>query len=338
MKSVVLKDNKLIIEEKHEYGKVKVDEVVIEVNYCCVSNIDANIFNNKKGYEVNQPIVLGQEFSGTIVKKGRNVKNFRVKDKVCVDPNFYCGCCSSCKSDFKNYCDNIETYGITKDGGFQQYCIVNQKNIYKLSNKTSCKHGALADSLGRCLNSINMCDVKPGSKVVILGANYSGLLMVQLAKLKGATKIAVIEESESKRELAKKVGADLIIDLDNIESKLLKAKFDYVDIIIECNATKESINKAIDICDIRGTILFNEITDSHETIEINLFNLFKKNISIKFGSLVHHNHQIALDLIDTGRVDVTSMLYKIVPLHELNGILKNEKDRLRGKILVNPQK
>ena len=60
-----------------------------------------------------------------------------------------------------------------------------------------------------CLHGIDMCGIRPGSQAVVIGGGMIGLLMLQLAKLEGAAKVALLEPVEEKRLVAAKLGADV---------------------------------------------------------------------------------------------------------------------------------
>ena len=81
-------------------------------------------------------------------------------------------------------------YGTTVNGGFAEYCSVDMQQVYKLGDHTSFEQGAMTEPVACCLHGIDMCNIKPGSTVVVIGGGMIGLLMIQLAKNAGATKVS----------------------------------------------------------------------------------------------------------------------------------------------------
>lgn len=64
------------------------------------------------------PIVIGHEFSGTVLEIGSNVKSDLKKgDKVCVQPTVACFECGACKDGFINCCDSAGFIGLSGGGG-----------------------------------------------------------------------------------------------------------------------------------------------------------------------------------------------------------------------------
>ena len=75
------------------------DEVLVKVEACGVCGTDVHIYHGDKGSaEVHPPVILGHEFSGTVVKTGKDVMNLPLGAHVTVDPNIYCGECRYCRT------------------------------------------------------------------------------------------------------------------------------------------------------------------------------------------------------------------------------------------------
>ncbi len=338
MKSAVFYGkNDLRLEEK-EVDELKSNEVLINVKYCGVCGTDIHIYHGSEGSaEVNGPTVLGHEYSGVITQVGSDVSNFKVGDRVCIDPNCYCGGCNSCRKGLTHYCENMVIYGITVDGGFKEYCCVNEKAVYKLGDNTSFEEGAMVEPLGCCVHGIDMCNIKHGDNVAVIGAGMIGLIMLQLALNAGAAKVVMIEPVEAKCKIATKIGACLCIDPinTNVKEELEKNNIK-VNKVIECVGKTQTIELAIDICDNKGLVMMFGLTSPDATINVKPFEIFKKELILTSSFINPYTQQRALDLIDSKVIDVSSMVYDIISLKELESILKD--GRPLGKYLVNPSK
>ena len=84
-------------------------------------------------------------------------------------------------------------YGTTVNGGFAEYCVVNESQVYKLGTNTTFEQGAMTEPVACCLHGIDLCSIRPGHQVVVIGGGMIGLLMLQLARLAGAAKVALLE-------------------------------------------------------------------------------------------------------------------------------------------------
>lgn len=341
MKSSVFYSRHNIKIEDRDIPNCGDNDVLIKVMACGICGTDVHIFEGDKGSaDVTRPTVLGHEYAGLVASVGKNVKGFKAGDRVCVDPNWYCGNCTPCKDGVVHYCENMLSYGVTLDGGFQEYSAVNERQVYILGENTSYEQGAMVEPLGCCLHGIDMCEINAGDKVVIIGGGMIGLLMMQLARLKGASKVALVEPTLSKREVALKMGADICIDpiKQDVKTTLDNAGFNRVNTVIECVGLPATISQAIDIAGYKSVVMMFGLTKPDETVDIKPFELFKKEIVLKASFINPCTQQRALDLIDSGKVDVSSMIYNVCGLLELETILKDSKLRSNGKYLINPTK
>jgi D-arabinose 1-dehydrogenase-like Zn-dependent alcohol dehydrogenase len=111
---------------------IKDNEVLLKVEACGVCGTDLNIYD-VKGFSYGIPgQVLGHEIVGTIVKTGANVKMFKIGNRVCVDPNVFCGKCHYCHNNQTEQCDNMNCIGIHINGGYEQYVAIPDTQLYLL--------------------------------------------------------------------------------------------------------------------------------------------------------------------------------------------------------------
>lgn len=339
MKSAVFyKKHDLRIEENPK-PVVGESDVLIQIKACGVCGTDVHIYEGDKGAaEVRPPVILGHEFSGIVAEVGRGVTNVQPGDRVCVDPNCYCGKCSPCRAGQAHFCTDMVGYGTVVNGGFAEYCAVNERQVYRLGNNTSFEQGAMAEPVACCIHGIDLCNIQPGNQVVVIGGGMIGLLMLQLARLAGAAKIALIEPVESKRCLGKKMGADLCIDplREDVEKNLRAAGFDWIRAVIECVGKTSTIEQAIDLVGSKGIVMMFGLTRPDEEIHIKPFTVFKKEIELKASYINPYTQQRALDFIDSGKIDVSSMIAEVCGLDRLAEILENPQLREKGKYIVVP--
>ena len=170
-----------------------VNEVVVKVMACGICGTDIHIYEGDEGAAATPPnTVLGHEFAGIVTEIGSGVKNIKIGDRVCVDPNKLCGECYYCKSAIGHFCENIIGIGTTVNGGFEQYCAVPQSQIYKIADTTSFEEAAMTEPVSCCMHGIDLCNIKTDDTVLIIGCGMIGLIMLQLAKTAGAAKLIVI--------------------------------------------------------------------------------------------------------------------------------------------------
>lgn len=339
MKSAVFYKKEDLRTEEIGIPEPKEDEVLIKVRACGICGTDMHIFDGDEGAAATPPgTVLGHEFSGEIVKTGKNVKGLGIGDKVCVDPNKLCGICDFCRGGVGHFCTDITGIGTTVNGGFAEYCAVPVSQVYKFSGNITYAEAAMTEPVACCLHGIDMCGIKCGDTAAVIGAGMIGLIMLQLAKLCGAKKLIVLEPIAEKREAAERLGADITIDPVNedAEAALREAGIDQIDVVIECVGKISTLETGVKIAGKKATLMMFGLTKPNDELKIKPFEIFKKELTLKSSYINPYTQKRALELIASGRIDVSSMIYKVISLNELPKVLADKKERAKGKYIVDP--
>ncbi len=339
MKSAVFYGQHDLRVEQREMPAPGPGEVQIQVKACGICGTDVHIYEGDKGAaEVHPPTILGHEFSGVVTATGSDVERFRAGDRVCIDPNGYCGACDFCRNGQVHFCEHMTGYGTTKDGGFAEYCVVDASQVYRLGDNTTFAQGAMAEPVACCLHGIDMCDIEPGHQVVVIGGGMIGMLMLQLAKLAGAARVALLEPVEKKREMGRKLGADVCIDPlhEDVKARLKEAGMTWIRTVIECAGLPATMEQAIDLAGNKGTVMMFGLTKPDAQIVVKPFQIFQKELTLRASFINPHTQHRALQLIDSGRLDVESMVCRTIGLEELEHVLADPALRAEGKYIVVP--
>ena len=215
------------------------DDVRIKVAFCGICGTDLKEYSSgpviaphpgeKHQHTGAQlPIVLGHEFSGTVVEVGQNVSNVKTGDRVAVIPNlsdkqFGLPQCVGCKNGRPNICSHIAYYGLNApSGGFAEQAVVNSANTLVLPDSVSLKMGALVEPLSVAWHMVRTSGFQKGQDALVLGAGPIGLGLLLILKVWGARSVLVTEVLEKRKEQAYKFGADEVID----PTKKVEVKFD----------------------------------------------------------------------------------------------------------------
>ena len=336
--AVFYQKNKLIVEDI-DIPDINADEVLIKVMACGICGTDIHIYEGDEGAAVTPSgTVLGHEFSGIIVKTGSNVKNLSEGDRVCVDPNKLCGSCFYCRSAKGHFCESMVGIGTTLNGGFAQYCAVPKSQVYRIADSTAFEEAAMAEPVSCCMHGIDLCDIKTDDTVLIIGCGMIGMIMLQLAKTAGAAKVIVIEPDSAKRQHALRLGASLCINprTEDAEKVIKDNGINNINKVIECAGRTETMEQAVSLAGKKSIVMFFGLTAPNDTISIKPFDIFKKEIEIKASYINPYTQQRAVEMIDSKRIDVSSMIYKTAALDELPGILSDKALRSKGKFIIKP--
>lgn len=293
-------------------------EVIVKVKACGICGTDQHIFHGQPGSaEVQFPIVLGHELSGEVVQVGKNVTQFTVGNRVSIDPNMYCGTCDYCRGNRVHLCDHLQAIGVTRNGGMGEYCAVPAANCYTLPDEISYEEGAMIEPLGCVLHGFNQIKVWPGASVLIIGGGYIGLMMLQVAKMYGASPITVSEPDVTKHELATQLGATEAVNPEELERRK-----DGFDVVIECVGRKDSMTQAVKMAKKGGTVLLFGVSAPDTKIEVQPFDIFSKELTIKGSFINPHTHDLAISLVQQGKIQIKPLLSHQFSMNELPDIMK----------------
>ena len=316
-------------------------EILIRVHACGVCGTDVHIFEGDEG-AAKSPVgtILGHEFAGEVVAAGAGVSGIRKGDRVCVDPNKLCGKCFYCKSGIGHFCENMIGIGTTVNGGFAEYCAVPEEQAYPLSDAVSYEEAAMTEPVSCCLHGIDLCEISCGDTVAVWGAGMIGLIMIQLAGLRGAAEIIAVEPVAEKREMAARLGAGLTIDpfAQDVRTVLADHGIGRVSAVIECVGRIDTIRAAIETAGKKSVVMMFGLTKPGDELPVKPFELFKKEIVLKASYINPYTQKRALSLIESGKIDVKSMIGGIEPLEKLEEILESPALRSRGKFIIDPGK
>lgn len=337
MKAAVFYTKEDLRVEEREIPKAYGDKVLIKIKACGICGTDMHIFDGDEGAAPTPAgTTLGHEFSGEVVEIGEMVNGIKVGDKVCVDPNKLCNECSFCKDGVGHFCENMIGIGTTVDGGFAEYCLVPMSQVYKFEKDITFAEAAMTEPVACCLHGIDMCNINCGDTVLVIGGGMIGLIMLQLAKLKGAANLILVEPIAEKREHALKLGADIVIDPinENTAEVLKNNNITRINTVIECVGKTATIEQAISLAGKYSTVMMFGLTRPNDEIKVKPFEIFKKEIVLKASFINPYTQSRALKLIENKKVDVSSMIYKQIPINELPAVLADKKERGKGKYIV----
>lgn len=313
------------------------DEVLIRVKACGVCGTDFHIYEGAEGSaEIHPPLIPGHEFSGTVCETGGNVKDLKVDDRVCADPNIFCGKCSYCKEGKVHFCSAMKGLGTTVSGAFAEYITVPEKFVYRLPDSVSFEEGAMAEPVACCLHGMDLTSVKHGDTVLIIGGGAIGLIMLQLAKCAGASKLIVSEPVREKREKALALGADVVVDPVNESlSEALKVHtFDGADVAIECVGREDTMLQAINSTCRGGRVMLFGLTPAKQNISISPYHLFRRELTVMASFINPYTQERALRLLASGRIEVKSLITDVLPLDDINKVFEDKNMRAKGKIMI----
>jgi L-iditol 2-dehydrogenase len=297
--------------------KLTDDNIIIKVLSCAVCGTDIKAYS--KGISrITIPNVLGHEFAGRIVEKGKNVEGFKVGDRITMATTISCGHCEFCTAGFGNLCEKVQPVGTILPGAYSEFMEVpaigiKRGNVLKIPESLSDDEAAVSEPLGCVVNGQMIADVRQADAVAIVGAGPIGCLHIEVAKHRGATKILIAEVSDARLKLAEQFGVDLAIN--SSKEDLVSAVMRFtggagVDVVIVAAPSKEAYEKSLAIARKNGRIsLFASLPKDNPVITIdgNLLHYRQIRMCGASDSTAYHQ-RIALDMLAAGKVNTRALI------------------------------
>ena len=322
MKAAVFTDINCIEYKDVDDPQIAENEMLVQVKAAAICGTDNRIITGQKTKGIHMPSIIGHEFSAKVIKVGNTVTEFKVDDRVIVDPVLPCGECCYCLNDMENVCLNRKAIGYEYSGCFAELVkipadFITSGNVLKLQPETSWEAGALVEPLACCLEGQTKLDIDFGDTVVIIGAGPIGLMHAMLAKAHGATRVIVSEPTKTRREVALNYGADIIIDPVNESLQDIVMQHTEglgADVVILAIGNPKIANQSLQICKkgARVSMFAGFAKGITPEIDVNLIHYNELHITGS-ASLKRRDFKKCLELVESGIIDV-----KLLATHEFN--------------------
>jgi NAD+-dependent secondary alcohol dehydrogenase Adh1 len=163
---------------------------------------------------VRLPLVLGHENAGWVHAFGDHVTAVAAGDAVLLYPPYSCGLCVACRRGLDMHCERHEFTGLTRDGGFAEYVLIDERSLVRLPPGVEPAEVAPhADAGLTAYHAVKnlIPRLTPGSTAAVIGVGGVGHVALQLVRVLGGAAVVAIDTDERRRKLAQELGADEVL-------------------------------------------------------------------------------------------------------------------------------
>jgi len=291
------------------------------------------------------PLVLGHEIAGDIVEVGKNVKKYKVGQRVFVSHHVPCMKCRYCLAGHTSTCDTLRNTNFYP-GGFAEYVRVPKINldvgVYVLPKELTYDDGSFIEPVACVVRGFRTIKFRPRTTVLVLGSGIAGLLNIKLAKAYGAERIIATDISRYRLDAAKRFGADVVIDATEDVPRLVRGANGGrpADYAIVCAGSSAVIDQAMKSIDRGGTILLFAPPTPGTQVPVPFGDLWKDEITITTtyaGS--PDDFKEAIELLRAKRIVVSDMItHRFGLAHAGKGFELVAKAGESIKVIVEPQR
>jgi L-iditol 2-dehydrogenase len=314
--------------------------VVIAVEACGICGTDLHIQAGE--YPVDPPVVLGHEFSGTVVEVAPDVTSARVGQRVTSLVYFTtCGFCQFCQTGQWGLCMQRKSVGSGVNGAFARYVLVPARNVRSLPENVDFISGAVTEPLACCTHGVlEKATIHPGDFAFVAGPGAIGLLTAQILISAGANVIMAGTRADAARlDLARRLGVQHTFEVDtqpitDLVQELTHGKG--VDLVFECSGAAAAARLGIQVAKRGGQ--FVQIGLFGKPVEINWDQAILKEVDIRnsFAS-TWISWDYALKLLESGKVKTSPLVSEILPIRQWESAFERFGSKQGIKFILTPE-
>lgn len=294
-------------------------EVLIKTEACGVCHSDFGVQQGHFGPMVQYPRIPGHEVIGKVVAVGSGVSQYKVGDRL-GGPwhGGHDGTCKLCNKAAFQMCDNRVVNGVTKDGGYSEYCILRQEAAVPIPSDMDVAEVAPLLCAGvTVFNSIKKMNVDAGDIVAVQGLGGLGHLAIQYARKMGYRTVA-ISRNDKKKDFAMKLGATDYIDTSKGDAAEQLKKMGGAALVVITAPNPDVVGQMIGGCAPMGKVLMLAPVGE---VKVNTVPMITEGISVHGWPSGHAlNCEEAIEFADVQGVKCMIEKFK---LDDVNDALKH---------------
>jgi L-iditol 2-dehydrogenase len=277
---------------------------------------------------LGRPVVPGHEIAG-VVHAGALAGT-----PVAVDPAVPDGVCPTCLRGHRNLCPNVAFAGHgTIDGGLRELMPWPSHLLHPLPSSLSTTDGAVLEPLGVAIHALDLGHLTPACSIAVVGCGPIGLLLIQAALASGATWVLAVEPLPHRREEARRRGATLAVSPDDAREWGLEHQ---VDVAFELAGDDPAVDQAMSLVRPGGRVVLGGIPGADRT-SFTASLARRKGLTIAMVRRMKEDvYERGARLVETGRVDVASLVTARFPLEKAEEAFRLAASREGVKVVIQP--
>nr|XP_002131633.1 sorbitol dehydrogenase [Ciona intestinalis] len=312
----IVLENRSIVEPKENEVLLQMHSVGI-----CGSDVSYWVKGRIGDFIVNDPMVIGHEAAGRVVRCGKNVTHLKPGDRVAIEPGYPLHNDDFFKKGRYNLSEVFFCATPPDDGNLSRFYTHNADFCYKLPDNVSYEEGALIEPLSVGIHACRRAEITLGHNVFICGAGPIGLVSLLVAKAMGASKIVISDLFPKRLEMAKQLGADEVIKVNiGDDAKTVASKVECLlgampDRTIECTGAESAIQTGIYATKSGGCLLLVGLGPA--MVNVPIVNAAVREVDIRGVFRYCNTYPTAIQMLASRQVDVTPLVTHRFKLEEV---------------------
>jgi len=315
--------------------------VTIAVAAAGICGSDLHAFEWTPGYgfmTAFMPVTLGHEFSGTVQVVGDGVTALAPGDRVTCWPTVPCGDCAACSAARPQHCQGRRIVGLHADGAFAEQVVVPADNCRRLPDGLPLTVAALAEPLAVAVNAVDVAELGPGDRVVVLGPGPIGISIAFVAQLRGAAVLLAGLDDAARLDLARRIGIRATADLcgGSLEAAVRHAFGGEADRVIEATGSARSVVDGLAALRSGGVLVVAGIHSGSLDLDLTGFVRSKKQLRAAHDTTSRAFDE-AIRLLAVHAATLEALITHRRPLAEAGAAFELARSRQAMKVLLLPE-
>jgi len=317
-------------------------EVKIKIEACGVCGSDIHVWHDTFPYW--PPVILGHEFTGTIVELGPDCKYYKEGERVVAEPHTRaCGQCALCRTGNIQICPEKRSPGWGINGGMTEYICYPERLLHRIPDSMTWDQAAVVEPTANAVTDLlERTRITAGDFVVVQGPGPIGLMTAMVARAAGARDVAIIGtpgDVTLRFAKAKELGFNNLInigDTDPVEAILDQTVGLGADVVVECSGSPKAIPVTVDLVCKMGKICVIGLTGG-KNVELPWDKFLFKVVEVKFHlSTVYASWDRTINLIASGAVPAEKLITHKAPLDDWQQVFNDIENLKALKALMIP--
>jgi L-gulonate 5-dehydrogenase len=279
MRAVIIDEPRTMRVGEWREQKPGANEALVEVSAAGICAGDMYFYLGKNPY-AKYPQICGHEVAGTVVDVGDGLMDFRVGDRVVIEPFVSCGRCYPCRIDKSNCCANLEIIGVHRAGGYADYVLAPMNRLHRIPEGLSLMRASFAEPVAIGVQACRRGAVTSRDFVLVLGCGPIGLSVIEVARAAGARVVAT-DLQEKRTEAAKTLGAEVTTAGSFLAEAIHKmTDGDGAHVVVEATGATQAIEQAVDLVAPGGRIVVLGLVTRGAKVQLPGLELTRKEMTI----------------------------------------------------------
>ncbi|HEX9905074.1 MAG TPA: NAD(P)-dependent alcohol dehydrogenase [Propylenella sp.] len=293
------------------------DDVKVKIHTVGICGSDVHYYTHGRigPFVVKAPMVLGHEAAGVVVEVGRNVRNLKPGDRVCMEPGVPDTTSRASRLGIYNVDPSVRFWATPPvHGCLTPYVVHPAAFTFRLPDNVSFAEAAMVEPFAVGLQAAVKARIAPGDLAVVIGAGPIGIVAALAALAGGCSRVIISDLQPQKLAIAARYSGVLAVNVK--EQKLADVVARETDgwgadVVFEASGSPRAFEGIFDLPRPGGCLVL--IGMPVEPVSFDVVSAAAKEVRIETVFRYANVFDRAIAMIASGKVDLKPLVSDTFP-------------------------